>query len=207
MAKGQTIHIIDDDSAMRDALSLMLMIEGYAVRTYESAQSFLDAIGQAENGCVVTDVRMPEISGIDLLAKMEKKGRLASMPVILITAHADIQLTVQAMKQGAYDFLEKPFDSDTLLASIHKALVRSDDEHLYDAEARIIHDKLEKLTPRENEVLMGLLKGQHNKNIASELGIGMRTVEAHRASVMAKMQAGSLSALLRMALIIPRVRK
>ena len=205
MVNEQTIHIIEDDSAMRDALSLMLTIEGYVVHTYESAQLFFEAIGKAESGCVVTDVRMPGIGGIELLATMGMKGQLAFLPVILITAHADIQLAVQAMKQGAFDFLEKPFDGDILLASIRKALVRSDDEQLRDSEARTIRDKLVKLTPRENEVLAGLLKGQHNKAIAGELGIGMRTVEAHRASVMAKMGAGSLSELLRMALVIPRL--
>ena len=207
MANEQTIHIIEDDSAMRDALSLMLTIEGYVVRTYESTQLFFEAIGNTECGCVVTDVRMPGIGGIELLATMGMKGQLVTLPVILITAHADIQLAVQAMKQGAFDFLEKPFDGEILLASIRKALVRSDDEQLRDAEARTIRDKLEKLTPRENEVLAGLLKGQHNKAIAGELGIGMRTVEAHRASVMAKMEAGSLSELLRMALVIPRLRE
>jgi len=207
MVNEQTIHIIEDDSAMRDALSLMLTIEGYVVHTYESAQLFFEAIGKAESGCVVTDVRMPGIGGIELLATMGMKGQLAFLPVILITAHADIQLAVQAMKQGAFDFLEKPFDGDILLASIRKALVRSDDEQLRDVEAQTIRDKLEKLTPRENEVLAGLLKGQHNKAIAGELGIGMRTVEAHRASVMAKMGAASLSELLRMALVIPRVRE
>jgi len=205
MANEQTIHIIEDDSAMRDALSLMLTIEGYTVHTYESARLFLDAIGQDERGCVVTDVRMPEISGIDLLTTMEMKGRRVSMPIILITAHADIQLTVQAMKQGAFDFLEKPFEGDDLLASVRNALIRSNDEHVREVEARIIQHRLEKLTPRENEVLAGLLKGQHNKVIAGELGIGMRTVEAHRASVMAKMRAGSLSELVRMVLIISRM--
>ena len=200
------IHIIDDDSAMRESLSLMLRTEGYTVRTHESAQTFLDAVGQDESGCVVTDVRMPEISGIDLLT-MKMKERRVSMPIIVITGHADIQLAVQAMKEGAFDFLEKPFDGDALLASVRKALIRSNDEHARDPEMRIIQSRLAKLTPRENEVLAGLLKGQHNKIIAGELGIGLRTVEAHRASVMAKMRAGSLSELVRMALVIPRMRE
>jgi len=207
MTFDATIHIIDDDSAMRESLSLMLTIEGYTVRTHESARTFLDAVGQDESGCVVTDVRMPEISGIDLLTTMKMKERRVSMPIIVITGHADIQLAVQAMKQGAFDFLEKPFDGDALLASVRKALIRSNDEHARDPEMRIIQSRLTKLTPRENEVLAGLLKGQHNKIIAGELGIGLRTVEAHRASVMAKMRAGSLSELVRMALVIPRMRE
>ena len=207
MTLDTIIHIIDDDSAMRESLSLMLRTEGYTVRTHESAQTFLDAVGQDESGCVVTDVRMPEISGIDLLTTMKMKERCVSMPVIVITGHADVQLAVQAMKEGAFDFLEKPFDGDALLASVRKALIRSNDEHARDAEMRIIQSRLAKLTPRENEVLAGLLKGQHNKIIAGELGIGLRTVEAHRASVMAKMRAGSLSELVRMALVIPRMRE
>ena len=205
MTFDATIHIIDDDSAMRESLSLMLTIEGYTIRTHESARTFLDAVRQDESGCVVTDVRMPEISGIDLLTTMKMKERCVSMPVIVITGHADVQLAVQAMKEGAFDFLEKPFDGDALLASVRKALIRSNDEHARHAEARIIQDRLAKLTPRENEVLAGLLKGQQNKIIAGELGINVRTVESHRASVMAKMRAGSLSELVRMALVIPRV--
>jgi two-component system response regulator FixJ len=205
MTFDATIHIIDDDSAMRESLSLMFAIEGYTVRTHETARTFLDAVGQDESGCVVTDVRMPDISGIDLLTTMKMKERRVSMPIIVITGHADIQLAVQAMKQGAFDFLEKPFDGDALLASVRKALIRSNDEHARHAEARIIQDRLAKLTPRENEVLAGLLKGQQNKIIAGELGINVRTVESHRASVMAKMRAGSLSELVRMALVIPRV--
>jgi two-component system response regulator FixJ len=207
MTFDATIHIIDDDSAMRESLSLMLTIEGYTVRTHESARTFLDAVRQDESGCVVTDVRMPEISGIDLLTTMKMKERRVSMPIIVITGHADIQLAVQAMKQGAFDFLEKPFDGDALLTSVRKALIHSNDEHARHAETRIIQDRLAKLTPRENEVLAGLLNGQPNKIIAGELGIGVRTVETHRASVMAKMRAGSLSELVRMALVIPRVRE
>jgi two-component system response regulator FixJ len=207
MTFDATIHIIDDDSAMRESLSLMLTIEGYTIRTHESARTFLDAIGQDESGCVVTDVRMPEISGIDLLTTMKMKERRISMPIIVITGHADIQLAVQAMKQGAFDFLEKPFDGDALLTSVRKALIHSNDEHARHAETRIIQDRLAKLTPRENEVLAGLLKGQQNKIIAGELGIGVRTVETHRASVMAKMGAGSLSELIRMALVVHRERE
>ena len=200
-----TVHIIDDESAIRDALNLMLTTEGYTVRTYESAGTFLDMIRQDEGGCVVTDVRMPEISGLDLLAAMKK--RCISMPIIVMTAHADVQLAVQAMKRGAFDFLEKPFDGDALLSSIRNALMHQVDESARDTETRMLQDRLTKLTSREREVLLGLLKGQQNKVIAAELGIGVRTVEAHRASVMTKMQARSLSELLRMALVIPGLRK
>jgi two-component system, LuxR family, response regulator FixJ len=207
MANERTIYIIEDDRAMCDALSLMLTIEGYKVRSYESAREFLDEIGPDESGCVVTDVRMPDISGIDLLARKEMKERRVSMPIILITAHADVQIAVEGMKLGAFDFLAKPFDSDVLLASVRKALIRINDEQLRDAEVRLIQDRFAKLTPRENEVVVGLLKGQHNKIIAAELGIGIRTIEAHRASVMEKTHARSLSELVRMALLIQRVRE
>src|ERR1700730_114595 len=162
MTLDATIHVIDDDSAMRESLSLMLTIEGYTFRTHESARRFLDAVAQDENGCVVTDVRMPEISGIDLLTTMKIAEPRVSMPIIVITGHADIQLAVQAMKQGAFDFLEKPFDGDALLTSVRKALIHSNDEHARHAETRIIQDRLAKLTPRENEVLAGLLNGQPN---------------------------------------------
>ena len=200
-----TVHIIDDESAIRDALNLMLTTEGYTVRTYESAGTFLDMVRQDDGGCVVTDVRMPEMSGLDLLAAMKK--RCISMPIIVMTAHADVQLAVQAMKRGAFDFLEKPFDGDALLSSIRNALMHQDDESARDTETRMLQDRLAKLTSREREVLLGLLKGQQNKVIAAEFGIGVRTVEAHRASVMTKMQARSLSELLRMALVIPGLGK
>jgi two-component system response regulator FixJ len=200
-----TVHIIDDESAIRDALSLMLTIEGYTVRTYESAGTFLEMVRQDEGGCVVTDVRMPEISGLDLLAAMKERG--VSIPIIVMTAHADVPLAVQAMKGGAFDFLEKPFDGDTLLTSVRNALILQDDECARGAEMRMLQDRLTKLTPREREVLVGLLKGQQNKVIAAELGIGVRTIEAHRASVMTKMQAGSLSELVRIALVIPGLLK
>jgi two-component system response regulator FixJ len=200
-----TVHVIDDESAIRDALSLMLTIEGYTVRTYESAGTFLDMLRQDEGGCVVTDVRMPEISGLDLLAAMKERG--VSIPIIVMTAHADVPLAVQAMKWGAFDFLEKPFDGDALLTSVRNALILQDDECGRGAEMRMVQDRLTKLTPREREVLVGLLKGRQNKVIAAELGIGVRTIEAHRASVMTKMQAKSLSELVRMALVIPDLLK
>jgi two-component system response regulator FixJ len=148
---------------------------------------------------VVTDVRMPEISGLDLLAALKKQR--VSMPVIVMTAHGDIPLAVAAMRQGAVDFFEKPFDGDLLLAAIRSALRREDPR---DAATGAIEERLATLSKREREVLTGLLKGQPNKLIAHELGISARTVEVHRANVMAKMRAGSLSELVKMALAVQR---
>ncbi|HEY8005361.1 MAG TPA: response regulator FixJ [Methylocella sp.] len=202
MAYESTIHVIDDDPAIRDSLSLLLTTEGHEVRTHESAQSFLEAIGEGENGCVVTVVRMPGLSGLDLIEKMRK--RHISMPIIVITGHADIPLAVQAMKQGAVDFLEKPFDEDALLASIQQVLRCKNNDTARKAKVQSILSKLATLTRRENEVLAGLLKGQSNKVIAHELYISVRTVEVHRAMVMAKMEARSLPELVRIALVVPR---
>ncbi len=202
MSGAKIVHVIDDDPAVRDSLRLLLTTEDFIVRTHASARDFLLEVGRDETGCVVTDVRMPELSGFDLLAEMKEK-RL-ELPVIVITAHADVPLAVQAMKAGAIDLLEKPFDDDALLASIRHALVRRYGQHEANSEAQAIHERLATLTMRESEVLAGLLKGQPNKIIAHELNISVRTVEVHRANVMAKMRAGSLSELVRMSLLVPR---
>jgi two-component system response regulator FixJ len=198
MAGDTIVHIIDDDRAVRDSLSLLLQTEGYTVQTYESARVFLETIEQNERGCVVTDVRMPEITGLDLLSAMREHQIF--MPIILITAHADVPLAVQAMKMGAIDLLEKPFDDEALLTAIKQALKRWNDDASRAAKTQSIRARLATLTRRENEVLSGLLKGQPNKVIAHELGISMRTVEVHRASVMAKMEARSLPELVQLAL-------
>ena len=199
MAFDPTIHIVDDDRAIFNSLILLLTAEGLRVRTYELAQTFLETIRQNNSGCVVTDVRMPEISGLDLLAALKKQR--VSMPVIVMTAHGDIPLAVAAMRQGAVDFFERPFNGDLLLAAIRLALRREDPP---DAATGVIQERLATLSKRERELLAGLLKGQSNKLIAHELGISARTVEVHRANVMAKMRAGSLSELVRMALAVQR---
>jgi two-component system, LuxR family, response regulator FixJ len=198
MGDGATIHIIDDNPSVRESLALLVSTEGHVCHTYFSAQAFLDAIDNDATGCVVTDVRMPGMSGLDLLAKM--KERRVSMPVIVITAHGDVPLAVAAMKQGAVDFFAKPFDGGALLASIRAALTRGDGEPASDPEIQMPQEKLASLTKREKEVLAGLLKGQQNKNIADELGLSVRTVEFFRAKVMAKTQATSLAELMKMAL-------
>jgi two-component system response regulator FixJ len=201
MSEEKIVHIIDDDPAVRDSLRLLLSTEEFRVRTHASAREFLADVEASETGCVVTDVRMPELSGFDLLANM--KQRDLDLPVIVITAHADVPLAVQAMKAGAIDLLEKPFDDTALIASIRNAMRRRRGDSAGEAEATV-RQRLAALTSRENEVLSGILKGLPNKIIAHELGISVRTVEVHRANLMAKMQAGSLSELVRMSLLVPR---
>ncbi|PWB80155.1 MAG: DNA-binding response regulator [Methylocystaceae bacterium] len=200
MNEPKIVHVVDDDPAVRDSLRLLLVTENLTVRTHASVKDFLSAVERDETGCVVTDVRMPEKTGLDLLVEMKKTS--LDLPVIVITAHADVPLAVRAMKAGAVDLLEKPFDNEALLASVRNALMRRRRVDETSAEAQAIRDRLQTLTSRESEVLTGLLKGCSNKVIALELGISVRTVEVHRANVMAKMRAGSLSALVRMSLLV-----
>jgi two-component system response regulator FixJ len=198
MSDGATIHIIDDDPSVRESLALLVSAEGHVCHTYFSAQAFLDAIDNDATGCVVTDVHMPGMSGLDLLKTM--KERRVFMPVIAMSAHGDVPMAITAMKRGAVDFLAKPFDGGALLTSIRAALTRGNGEPASDAEMQIPQEKLASLSKREKEVLAGLLKGQPNKYIAHELGLSLRTVEVHRAKVMAKTQATSLVELVKMAL-------
>ncbi|WP_036285760.1 response regulator FixJ [Methylocystis sp. ATCC 49242] len=198
MNDTKIVHLIDDDAAMRDAVGLLLSTEGFSVHTYPSAPAFLKAVATNREGCVITDVRMPEMSGIELIARM-KEDRIA-MPVIVLTAHAHVPLAVEAMKLGAVDLLEKPFEDHALLAAVDAAFARRSMEQSRSRETQATKDRLASLTKRENEILAGLLKGQSNKVIAHELGISIRTTEVHRANIMAKMQAGNLAALVKMVL-------
>jgi two-component system response regulator FixJ len=198
MSEDATIHVIDDDPAVRDSIGLLLTTDGLRARTHESADEFLDAVDSGGAGCVVTDARMPGMTGIELMEAMKAKN--LSLPVVVITAYADVSLAVQAMKQGAFDFLEKPFDNDALLACVRLALAYEREEQFRAAETQSIQARLQTLTAREGEVLARLLHGLPNKTIGRELGISVRTVEVHRANVMLKMNAGSLSELVRMSL-------
>ena len=192
-----TVYVVDDDRAVLAALTSLLTAEGYAVRAHESARAFLETIRQDACGCLVTDVRMPGMSGLDLLEKM--KERCVSMPVIVITAHGDVPLAVAAMKQGAMNFFEKPFDGEALLNSVRAALAREESEPAPDAETQMIKERFATLSKREEEVLAYLLNGLSNKSIAQELGLSMRTVEVHRTKLMKKTQATSLAELVTMA--------
>ena len=204
MASANLVHVIDDDEAVRQSLAFLLKTARLDVRTYESAAAFLAALPEVHSGCIITDVRMPEISGIDLLRRM--KELKVGMPVIVITGHGDVQLAVEAMKIGAVDFIEKPFDDDVLLAAIKSALDRWDKSAKHDAEQTQLLEKLASLSSREREVLEGLVAGKPNKIIAFDLGISPRTVEIYRANVMTKMNAASLSELVRMALLAGLLR-
>jgi len=192
------VHVIDDDEAARQSLAFLLRAHDIEVKTYESAAVFLSTAGQLEPGCIVTDVRMPEISGIDLLRRL--KELKIFLPAIVVTGHGDVALAVEAMKIGAADFLEKPFDDAAMLNAVRSALARRDDDSRREAERAGINARLAALSKREREVLEGLVAGQANKQIAFDLGISPRTVEIYRANLMTKMQAASLSKLVRMAL-------
>ncbi|MGV6873338.1 response regulator FixJ [Pseudochelatococcus sp. B33] len=193
------VHVIDDDESVRDSLSFLLGGMNLTVLTYPSAEVFLEQRPWGLGGCIVSDVRMPGISGIELLRTLKEKG--VDLPLIVITGNADIPLAVEAMKAGASDFLEKPFDDEVLLAAIENALGDRPKTPRAAADVIEINERLQTLTSREREVLDCLVTGLSNKHIASALGISPRTVEVHRAHVMTKMNATSLSHLIRMALV------
>ena len=199
MQPEPAIYVIDDDDAVRQSLEFLLKTAGYAVTGFESAKAFLEVLPRLRSGCIITDVRMPEITGIDLLKKV--KDLKPGLPVIIITGHGEIALAVEAMKIGAVDFLEKPFDDDQLLVAIKSTLSQGADQAERNAELSEIHDKLAVLSNRERQVLDGLVAGSANKTIAFDLGISPRTVEIYRANLMTKMAANSLSDLVRMAMM------
>ena len=199
MPADNVVHVIDDDDAVRDSLAFLLTSARIAVATYPSAVEFLRALPEISGGCVVTDIRMPGMTGIELLRRLNENG--SRLPVIVVTGHADVPLAVEAMKLGAREFLEKPFDEDSLLAAVRSALDRRRDEGRREAHQAEVREHLAGLSARERQVLDGLVAGNPNKTIAYDLGISPRTVEIYRANVMTKMQAASLSELVRMAMI------
>jgi two-component system, LuxR family, response regulator FixJ len=198
MPNNGIVHIIDDDEAMRESLAFLLKSAKVPVATYESAALFLNQLAKVQGGCVVTDVRMPDMSGIDLLKRLRELNN--PIPVIVITGHGDVPLAVEAMKCGASDFLEKPFDDELLLNSVQSVLSQEKAETKDQALRAAIATRLESLTARERQVLDGLVAGKPNKIIAYDHGISPRTVEIYRANVMTKMEAASLSELVRMAI-------
>jgi two-component system, LuxR family, response regulator FixJ len=198
MPTDRYVYIVDDDDAVRDSLSVLLEAIGHQVRTFGMARDFLDTAPTLPMGCLIADIRMPEMDGLELQHALNEQA--LQFPMIVITGHGDVPLAVRAMKAGALDFIEKPFASPTILASVEAALSRIDSVEQHDPVAEAALAKLELLSPREREVLEGLLAGLPNKTIAYDLAISPRTVEIHRARVMDKMGARSLSELIRFAL-------
>jgi two-component system, LuxR family, response regulator FixJ len=193
-----TIFVVDDDLAVRDALKLLLRSVGQAVETYGSAQEFLDAYSEDRPGCLVLDIRMPGMSGLELQQKLNEKHSI--LPIIFITGHGDVPMAVEAMQAGAVDFIQKPFRDQDLIDRINQALEKDSNNRAALGERNDIRKRLETLTPREREVLDLVVHGKANKVIAGDLKLSQRTVEIHRARVMEKMQASSLAHLVRMVL-------
>lgn len=198
MSDGQIVYVIDDDEAARESLQFLLETVGLRIRAFESAVAFLKELPEAAQGCVITDVRMPGMTGIELLKTLKARG--FPLPVIVITGHGDIPLAVEAMREGAADFLEKPYDDEALLQSIGRAVASSQSVAQADGAKAEILRRISELSGREAEVMAGLVAGKSNKMIAIELDISPRTVEIYRANVMSKMGADSLPALVRMAI-------
>ncbi len=193
------VHIVDDDPDVRDALATALSARGFAVSAYPSAVDFLGRVGAVKPGCVITDVQMPEMTGLALLNRMQ--ARLADFPMIVLTGEASVPMAVEALHAGASDFIEKPFDGETIHAAVSRALAKAEAAAAQAGRRGEVQRRLEALSPREREVLDRIVEGHSNKEVARDLGISHRTVEAYRAALMMKMQAESLSELVRMTII------
>ena len=193
-------YVIDDDPAMRDSLDFLLVAAGFSVRIFESAQVFVNELQGLEVGCVVTDIRMPGMDGMELLRQLNPASGARKYPVIVMTGHGDVPLAVEAMKLGALDFLEKPFEDDRLIRMIETALSQNEGGARSEAVTAEMVARVASLTQRERQVMQGLVSGQSNKVVAKEYDISPRTVEVYRANVMTKMQAANLSELVRFAI-------
>ena len=206
MTGKSVIHVVEDDEAMRDSIVELLKDGGYTVHAYTRAEELLARGGAIEPGCIVSDVRMPGMDGLTLLRRLRAGG--STMPLMLITGHGDVSMAVTAMKAGAIDFLEKPFEADELLAAIETALRQSPSNNNAE-DAGSSRQRLRKLTSREREVLEQLVTGRSNKEIAARLGISPRTVEFHRAHVVEKLEAKGLPELVRIWLLaeLPQIAK
>lgn len=199
MANEQVVHLIDDDEGVRSSLGFLFECSDIPTRTYASAIEFLEAVPKMEHGCIITDVRMPGMSGIELVAEL--KARSVTYPVIVITGHADVPMAIQALHAGVFDFIEKPFSDDAILRAVRGALARQLDRGGIETERDEIQRRLATLSRRETEVMEGLIEGKANKVMAFDLDISARTVEVYRANVMTKMGARTLSELVRMVMI------
>jgi two-component system response regulator FixJ len=194
-----TVYIVDDDDAVRDSLSLLMKSAGLRARVYRNAEAFLAEFSPEHRGCLLLDIRMPGMTGMEL--QRELLARNSTLPIIFITAHGDIPMAVDAVQKGAVDFIQKPFDDTELLAKVRRSVADDEGRHEEELERLEIRRRSATLTAREREVMSQVVQGKANKVIASDLGVSQRTVEIHRARVMEKMQAGSLAQLVRMVLI------
>lgn len=199
MSGDPVVHVIDDDEGVRSSLAFLLDCSEIATRTYESAVQFLKAVPTMEHGCIITDVRMPEMNGLELVAKLKAMG--VADPVIVITGHADVPMAIQAMHAGVSDFIEKPFSDEAILIAVRAALAEQQSKGELERERDLFQQRLATLSGREREVMEGLIEGKANKVIAFDLDISARTVEVYRANAMTKMAARTLSELVRMVMI------
>ncbi|HRI99279.1 MAG TPA: response regulator [Hyphomonas sp.] len=197
MTEGRLIHLVDDDEAIRHSASFMLRHAGFRVKTYPDGVAFLAQAEEAEQGCILLDVQMPGMDGLEVQEALNERG--VAMPVIVLTGHGDVAVAVRAMKAGAVDFVEKPYAKQSLVDALTRAFERLEARRREDVLADEARGLVERLTPREKDVLLGLVDGQTNKAIAESLDISPRTVEIHRANLMEKMEAASLSTVLRIA--------
>ncbi|ENZ81773.1 MULTISPECIES: response regulator FixJ [Caulobacter] len=194
----QVVHVVDDDESARESLAFLLESADFEVESYASAPAFLDALPTAKPGVIITDVRMPEMSGQDLVARLS--ALKVRMPIVMITGHGDIPMAVEAMRSGVADFLEKPFSESRMLDALRRAFDLVEAPSAVSDDQAAIHKRIETLSERERQVLDGVVAGHANKVIARDLGISPRTVEIYRAKLMTKMQADNLAALVRMTL-------
>jgi two-component system, LuxR family, response regulator FixJ len=200
---GPTIFVIDDHASVREALAEMLSVFGYAVKTYESADSFLQALDRQIPGCIVADVRMPGTDGIGLVRELARRN--VTLPVVLISGHADVPMAVAAIKSGAEDFIEKPVDDGQLVAAINRALARTFEQQDLHKSQNVLGARFARLTPRQVEIFDLVVEGFTSHAISDKLNISVRTVESYRAEVMEKMQAESIAALVRQAIRLGRM--
>jgi len=198
-----TIFVIDDHASVRDALGEMLSVFGYAVKTYESADSFLQALDRQSPGCIVADVRMPGTDGIGLVRELARRN--VALPVVLISGHADVPMAVAAIRSGAEDFIEKPVDDSQLVAAINRALARTFEQQDLHKSQSVLGARFARLTPRQVEIFDLVVEGFTSHAISDKLNISVRTVESYRAEVMEKMQAESIAALVRQAIRLGRM--
>jgi two-component system response regulator FixJ len=194
------VHIVDDEEPVRNSLAFLLNTSGFATRTHDTAAAFLALASSVRNGCLITDLRMPEIDGVELLRRLRSMN--AMLPAIVISGHGDVQMAVEAMKNGALDFIEKPFSDDILIAAIERAVEQATTRIKDETLSQAILERLASLSEREAQVLKGVVEGLPNKTIAYELGLSPRTVEVYRAGLMGKMKASSLSDLVRMVMSV-----